>query len=286
MSNRLRDPVAFIREHGREAYLEHLMNEVTRRLPWSKRLVRAVGLGRWILPTRERIAAEWLAGEGLEIGAQANPLRVPAAAHVRYVDRLSREETLRMFPHLATEEAVSPDYVTDGFTLEAIGDASQDFVIANHVLEHSPDPIHALRNWLRVLKRGGILYAAVPIAERCFDRGRELTSLQHLIEDFEVARRDGAEALHQRNRAHYEEWVAIGDANVRREEGRRILADYEYPTQVEWAMENRVEIHFHTFTPESYATLLRHVGTMPDVRAQLESVHVSHLEVIAILRRH
>lgn len=49
---------------------------------------------------------------------------------------------------------VRPDIVDDGECLSKVGDFSQDFVIANHVLEHFEDPIKGFRNMLRVLKHG------------------------------------------------------------------------------------------------------------------------------------
>lgn len=285
MSRRLREPIRFIRAHGTDSYLDALSKHIDDRLPWARRFIDTVGLRRFIAPAREKLAARWIRGEGIEIGAQATPLRVPPGVRVRYVDCRTHEESLQTFREVSADELVKPDIVTDGFTLEAITDASQDFVVANHVLEHSPDPIFALRNWLRVLRRGGILFATVPIAELCFDRGRELTTLEHLIEDFEAARHHGSEALHQRNRAHYEEWITISDTNVRTDKGQPRLEPHEWTTQIEWFISQRAEIHFHTFTPDSYATLLRYVAGMPDVRAEIESMIVSSAEVIAIVRR-
>jgi hypothetical protein len=39
------------------------------------------------------------------------------------------------------------------------------------------------------------MYAIVPLAAECFDRERDITTLRHMIEDFEVARDKGAAAL-------------------------------------------------------------------------------------------
>ena len=43
-----------------------------------------------------------------------------------------------------------------------IADATYDFVYSSHCLEHMPDVQLALRNWVRIIKPGGILYVVVP----------------------------------------------------------------------------------------------------------------------------
>lgn len=57
-----------------------------------------------------------------------------------------------------------------------------DFVINSHVLEHFFDPIKAINEWMRVIKPGGYLFMIIPHKERTFDRVRERTTLQELID--------------------------------------------------------------------------------------------------------
>lgn len=126
-----------------------------------------------------------LQGEGIEIGALHQPLRAPHL-RVRYVDRLP-EATLRIhYEHLGDVPLVPIDILDDGQTLAMLPEASQDFVIANHVIEHMADPIAALDTWHRVLRPGGRLFLAVPDRECTFDRSRPATSLDHLVLDHEA----------------------------------------------------------------------------------------------------
>jgi len=46
--------------------------------------------------------------------------------------------------------------------LEYFRQESQDFIIANHVLEHVINVIQSVRRWYEVLKPNGILYLSVP----------------------------------------------------------------------------------------------------------------------------
>ncbi|MBV9252050.1 MAG: methyltransferase domain-containing protein [Acetobacteraceae bacterium] len=81
---------------------------------------------------------------------------------------------------------------------------SQDFIIANHVLEHVEDPLKALRSVSRVLRGNGIAYLALPDKRYTFDKERETTTLQHL-------QRDHLEGPDWSLAEHYDEWVRVVD---------------------------------------------------------------------------
>lgn len=125
-----------------------------------------------------------LSGDGLEIGALHNPAPLPAAARVRYVDQFDVDELRRRNPEVPAEHVVRPDIISDGHHLSGIADGSCDFVVASHVLEHLHNPLAGLLEWRRVLKEKGRLVCVVPDGRFTFDRGRPLTSLEHLIWDF------------------------------------------------------------------------------------------------------
>ena len=122
---------------------------------------------------RAQLAKRHLWGEGVEIGAMHHPLTPHSKMIVKYVDNTSLEDNLVRFPQLLGKKLIRPDYIEDGFRLTSFTDNSQNFVIANHVLEHSPNPLGVLINWARVLRPGGSMLLTVPIAEFCFDRGRQ-----------------------------------------------------------------------------------------------------------------
>lgn len=50
----------------------------------------------------------------------------------------------------------------DGETCLNIEDQSFDFLHSSHSLEHMPDPIKAVKNWIRVVRTGGYLVITVP----------------------------------------------------------------------------------------------------------------------------
>lgn len=216
---------------------------------------------------RTTIAERYLSGNGIEIGALHFPLPVPAHASVRYVDRHDVPGLRDHYPELASYTIIPVDIVDDGETLTTIPDASQDFVIANHFLEHCEDPIRALLNFFRVLKPGGILYMAIPDKRFTFDIDRPITTLSHLIEDHER----GPE--HSREQ-HYREWVRIID-KASGQAGEDAL--YKERT------EKRFSIHFHVWTKKEMEELLEYMRSIAafDIECSVENGN----ECIFVLRK-
>jgi len=127
------------------------------------------------------LAHKYCIGKGLEIGGSAhNPFGL---------DTLNVDITDSMDTVFKKEEinlcgkALKVDIVASGDDISLL-DESQDFIISSHVLEHFPNPIKALIEWDRLIKTGGIIFMIVPHKERTFDKCKNRTPLQHLIEDY------------------------------------------------------------------------------------------------------
>ncbi len=166
------------------------------------------------LPVRVELAERYLRGDGLEIGALNLPLAVPPRARVSHVDRMSAADLRREYPEWADQPLPDVDVVDDGEKLATIAPESQDFIVANHFLEHTEDPIGTIETHLGKLKPGGILFYAVPDKRFTFDFRRADTPLEHMIRDHE----EGPE----RSRAeHYDEWslLSVGSEAERSEPG-------------------------------------------------------------------
>jgi SAM-dependent methyltransferase len=238
------------------------------------------------LSKREKLAYKYLRGEGLEIGALSTPLRVFHGARVRYLDNTTRAENIAKFPELSPDAIVEPTYICDGFSMSAVPDASQDFLIANHVLEHAPDPIGVLRAWLRVLRPGKIAYVTVPVVSECFDRGRAVTPVEHVIEDFDLSSKGQKDAMRERNKAHYAEWLTISLPTIKRERGEPAdaLSSEAFAREIDdWANRN-AEIHFHTFTAASMRSLIERITTSGLLGASLVQLKDCGPELIAIVK--
>jgi SAM-dependent methyltransferase len=217
---------------------------------------------------RRAIANRYLRGNGLEIGALHNPLRVPSSARVRYVDRLTVPELERQYPELRREKLVAVDIVDDGEHLTTVPDASQDFVIANHFLEHCQDPLGALESMLRVLRPGGVLYLAVPDRRFNFDADRPVTPLEHVLEDHRAgpagSRRD-----------HYEEWARLVDR----------VDDEQIESHVARLLDEDYSIHFHVWEHSDVVDLLQLARHEMGLEFDLEHSTRNWRENVFVLRK-
>jgi SAM-dependent methyltransferase len=153
-------------------------------------------------PTRNRLARRYLYGAGLEIGALHLPLQVSRQATVKYVDHAPVDRLRTIYPELGIFRLTPVDIIDDGETLDTVPLSSQEFIIANHFIEHCENPIKTIMTHLSRLKPGGILYLAVPDRDKTFDKRRPVTSLDHAIKDYQ----DGPEWSRFE---HYREWARL-----------------------------------------------------------------------------
>jgi SAM-dependent methyltransferase len=167
-----------------------------------------------------------LRGSGLEIGALESPCPVPRGCRVTYCDVHPIAVTRALFPELASLRLQAPDVLVDlnreGLT--AFGDATQDFVILNHVIEHVASPLAVVGELFRVLRPAGHLVIAVPDARYTFDRGRDKTTFEHLLAEKEAGVTEvSLEHFDDLIRLHSPEIAAAGEGAVaaRAEELRR-----------------------------------------------------------------
>ena len=229
----------------------------------------------------------YLRGKGLEIGALHCPLPVPKGVQVQYVDQDSREESIKKFPELDPSKIVSPSYIDNGLALSSVPESSQDFVIANHVLEHASNPIQALEIWAKTLRKKGVLFVSVPLLERNFDVGRPITSIQHLFDDYLLCKKNAVNEFNQRNRSHYLEWLSICLVNIASARGTKYVVPdpISIESQIDQLVEGSGEVHFHTFTFESFKTLLSFFSKEIDHTVRVKKVVRNYVEVIGILKK-
>ena len=199
------------------------------------------------LRRREEMLA-LLAGKGIEIGAMHQPVPAPHL-EVRYVDRVGEETLRRHYSELGDMPFAPIDIHDDGQVLESLADASQDFVIANHVIEHMQDPIRALQNWSRVLRSGGHLFMAVPDKEQTFDKTRQLTTIEHLVQDYE----------NPSDERDYEAFLEFALEVSAKASGACTIEGHREHADLMWR--EKYSIHYHVWDQNTFRQFLDFVPT-------------------------
>jgi SAM-dependent methyltransferase len=185
------------------------------------------------------LARRFIRGTGIEIGALHNPLWVPPKSHVTYVDRLDEVGLRHHYPELNDFPLVKVGVIDNGEKLTTFQPNSQDFIIANHFLEHTQDPIGTIRRHLEVLRPLGLLYMAVPDKRFTFDKTRPETDFAHVLRDYV----EGPEWSYD---GHLREFASavMGSADENLEEVVNGLKASNY------------SIHFHVWSEASFRDFL------------------------------
>ena len=245
------------------------------------------------LDARQSIAFEYIkpGTSGIEVGAFASPLAVPPGAHVTYLDRYSPDDLQQEFNIAGltpkdfgfdSAAVVAPDIVDDGQALTTVGDLSQDFVIANHVLEHFENPIKGFKNMLRVLKHGGILYLALPEMQHSFDRIRKPTPFEHVWRDYEEG---PAWSRRQAFEEFAEVFVENGiDKNLFPHHSGAALTEFKIRVADDLERAD-FSIHFHAWRMADMIEMFLKLQPRLHIGFRIELIKASGDEVIFIFRR-
>jgi SAM-dependent methyltransferase len=181
-----------------------------------------------------------LSGSGIELGPGHSPFPLPiSGAQVRYVDRWDPDTNRALFPELGPADFPCPDVVADFDRdgLAPVADASVDFVVASHVLEHVADPLRLLAEIHRVLRQGGVAILLVPDRRTTFDAGRPATPLEHLVAEH-------AAGVTEVSDEHIVEFV------------RAVSGDDASPADID--LHRRRSIHVHCWTEDEFVPVLEH----------------------------
>src|SRR5271166_2538537 len=122
-------------------------------------------------------------GRGLEIGPGFNPL-LPKAEGFQietadYTDADGLRTKYRDNPHVDVTRIEMVDHVLDqGRTFAEVVGRPQTFnyIVASHVIEHTPDMLGFLKSCETLLASDGVLLLAVPDKRHCFDVLQPLSS--------------------------------------------------------------------------------------------------------------
>lgn len=208
--------------------------------------------------------SSWLKGTGIEVGAGNRPFHVRDGLNVIYGDIRDDEALSNYFGN--TMPILGGSNFIDAQTFEGVPDESVDFVISAHVIEHLFDPIGAIEQAMRVIRKSGIYLIAVPDKRFMFDHKRPVTDIDHLLRDH----KDGGDST--RLYAFFEE----------------AHFTFDHPVDVAWEMaehnmKHGLDIHVHCWTHETFMEMLKECEKIIPMR--VDAGVLSNNENIFALRK-
>jgi SAM-dependent methyltransferase len=242
-----------IRTRGRTSVLVQMLKKRVRRSREGVRTMLARPARITLRSVRRVIniynrADDFCRGAGLEVGALSLPFRF-TQARMRYAD-VTNETTMRdildaiPIDHLYEGTLVQPDILLNPprYDLKSVTDGAFDFVYSSHSLEHSPNPIFALSEYLRVVKPQGHVYTVIPNKDTTYDIKRRTTPAALLIDKY----RKGTFSY------TLEEALDVVENSV----GHALYEGKDRAFAEEILRENSGIHHFHTFDPASVIALI------------------------------
>lgn len=104
-------------------------------------------------------------------------------------------------------EKPGTQYISEASELASIKDEAYDFLISSNCLEHVANPLKALKEWTRVVKKNGYLMLVLPKKEDTFDHRRPITTFEHLKDDFDSN-------IDEHDLTHLDEIVRLHDLSM------------------------------------------------------------------------
>jgi hypothetical protein len=188
------------------------------------------------LAKRQEIGDQFIFGVGYEIGAGDSPSRYRGISSVKLLDKRSPEKLRALFRTAAISDDVRP--ISDELP-------EADFVIAHHVLEHSPNPIGELTLWSKLIRRGGRLFISIPAADNHCEKERLPAPFSHLVDDYLFNRCDRSFDSKQHVPHFINQWAYVEPSSFWYSQGD--VREFARVSLLESSRDDN-DLHWHTFT--------------------------------------
>jgi SAM-dependent methyltransferase len=146
---------------------------------------------------REEKLLSWVDkdGRGLEIGPGHSPVAPKKQGYnVQIIDYIGKEELIDKYRNIdadkyggvktPVENIEEVDFVWSGESYSELTGKKKyyDWIIASHMIEHTPDLIKFINQCDEILKDDGVLSLAIPDKRYCFDRFRPITGISKIVD--------------------------------------------------------------------------------------------------------
>lgn len=129
-------------------------------------------------------------GQGIEVGPSYRPIAAKSYGYkVQIIDHMNQDDLIDKYKSMGIsrellENIEEVDFIWQGESYEELTGKKHyyDWIIASHVIEHTPDLIDFLKHCDSILKHHGVISLVVPDKRFCFDHFRPVTSLSKVID--------------------------------------------------------------------------------------------------------
>ncbi|RTZ09448.1 methyltransferase domain-containing protein [Flavobacterium sp. GSP27] len=98
-------------------------------------------------------------------------------------------------------------YICEASNLKEIPDNKYDFLIASHCLEHCANTLKTVKEWVRVIKKGGAILLILPDKRYTFDHNRPISTFGHFENDLN-------NGINETDLTHLTEILELHDLNM------------------------------------------------------------------------
>ena len=160
------------------------------------------------------------------------------------------------------EDKIGIQYIVEATNLKGIPDDQYDFVLSCHSLEHVANPIKALYEWKRVIKKGGFLILVLPDKRYTFDVNRPYTLFNHLVEDYKAG-------IDEHDTTHFEEILQYHD--IQKDAG--VETEFQLNEKLKDNYSKRTA-HHHVFSQDVVKKMLEYCGFKVKHQQEDNSLHL------------
>ncbi|SFV03790.1 Methyltransferase domain-containing protein [Butyrivibrio sp. INlla21] len=149
---------------------------------------------------------------------------------------------------IVADKRIGEVIIADATNLSPIDDEKYDFCMSSNILEHTANPIKAMAEMKRIVKKGGVILTIVPNKDTCFDHNRSVTEFVHLIDDYK-------NNTDEKDLTHLKEILDKHDYEM--DDG--IASKEEFAKRAEHNYDNRC-LHQHVFDENLLKNICRYLG--------------------------
>ncbi|MDD2780472.1 methyltransferase domain-containing protein [Sulfuricurvum sp.] len=223
-------------------------------------------------PANQRyiLSEKYLSGatRGVELGGFHAPNHLPLGCQADYIDQASIDDLKNRFPEINDLNCVYSLTLDDGQKLSKVPSEYYAFLIANHMIEHVEDVITTIQNHLRVIKPDGYILYAVPDKRYTFDATRELTTYEHLKDEY----LNGSEKNRKEHYIDFLKHTAHYD-------------DEELLIKTEKLLQEHKDTHFHVWESSTFEKHIKNAINDGFINATLLEIVPNGIEFICVLKK-